>query len=111
MLGFPDSRLLLEAERVELESVPEAFIDRAYGADGRLVPRSVPGAVLTDPDEVAARAVRLAVDGAVTAIDGSVINVRARSLCVHGDSAGAVDLATAARTALDGAGVGVFAFT
>lgn len=111
VLGFPDSLLLDEAERAELESVPEAFIDRAYGADGRLVPRSVPGAVITDPDEVAARAVRLAVDGAVVAMDGTVINVRGRSLCVHGDTNGAVDLATAARQALDAAGVGVFAFT
>jgi UPF0271 protein len=111
VLGFPDSLLLVEAERAELEAVPEAFIDRAYGVDGRLVPRSVPGAVITDPDEVAGRAVRLAVDGAVTAIDGSIINVRARSLCVHGDTTGAVDLATAARHALDAAGVSVFSFT
>ena len=110
VLGFPDSLLLVEAERAELESVPEAFIDRAYGPDGRLVPRSVPGAVITDPDEVAARAVRLAVDGAVVAIDDTVINVRGRSFCVHGDSTGAVDLATAARQALDAAGVGVHAF-
>ena len=101
----------MKPSAAELEAIPEAFIDRAYGVDGRLVPRSVPGAVITDPEEVAARAVRLAVDGAVTAIDDSVINVRARSLCVHGDSVGAVDLATAARHALDAAGVGVFAFT
>ena len=54
VLGFPGSPLLLEAEHAELESVPEAFIDRAYGTDGRLVPRSVPGSIITDPDEVAA---------------------------------------------------------
>jgi UPF0271 protein len=67
--------------------------------------------VITDPEEVAARAVRLAVDGAVTAIDDSVLNVRARSLCVRGGSAGAVDLVTVARHALDAAGVRVSAFT
>lgn len=111
VLGFPGSMLLAAADRAELESVPEAFIDRAYGPDGRLVPRSVPGAVITDPDEVAARAVRLAIDGAVAAIDDTVINVRGRSLCVHGDSTGALDLATAARHALDAAGVIVSAFT
>lgn len=110
ILGFPDSLLLSEAERAELEAVPEAFIDRAYGPDGRLVPRSVPGAVITDPEEVAARAVRLAIDNAVVAADDTVVNVRARSLCVHGDSTGAVDLATTARHALDAAGVTVSAF-
>lgn len=111
VLGFPGSALLLEAERAELEAVPEAFIDRAYGPDGRLLPRSEPGAVLTDSEEVAARAVRLAIDGAVTAVDGSVVNVRSRSLCIHGDTARAVDLAAAARSALDAAGVGVHSFT
>jgi len=111
VLGFPDSMLLAEAERAELEAVPEAFVDRAYDTDGRLVSRSIPGAVITDPEEVAARAVRLAIDGAVAAIDGTMINVRGRSLCVHGDTTGAVDLATAARQALDAAGVAVSAFT
>lgn len=111
VLGFPGSVLLAEAERVELETVPEAFVDRAYDSAGRLVPRSATGAVITDPEEVAARAVRLAIDGAVVAIDGTMINVRGRSLCVHGDSAGAVDLAAAARQALDAAGVAVSAFT
>jgi len=111
VLGFPDSMLLAEAERAELEAVPEAFVDRAYDTDGRLVSRSITGAVITDPEEVAARAVRLAIDGAVAAIDGTMINVRGRSLCVHGDTTGAVDLATAARQALDAAGVAVSAFT
>lgn len=110
VLGLPGSRLLAEAERAELESVPEAFADRAYSADGRLVPRTEPGAVLTDPAAVAAQAVRLAVDRTVEAIDGTVVDVRARSLCVHGDSPGAVALVAAARQALESAGVTVSAF-
>jgi len=74
------------------------------------VPRAEPGAVLTDPAAVAAQAVRLAVDRTVEAIDGTVVDVRARSLCVHGDSPGAVALVAAARQALESAGVTVSAF-
>ena len=66
--------------------------------------------MLTDPDEVAHRAVRIAVDNEVVAIDGSVVSLRARSICVHGDTPGAVDLARAVRSALDAAGVGVYRF-
>ena len=73
--------------------------------------RREPGSVLTDPDEVAERAVRIAIDNEVVAIDGTVVSVRARSICVHGDTPGAVDLARAVRSALDAAGVGVYRFT
>lgn len=111
VLGAPDSALLAAAERAGLEPVPEAFADRAYLPDGRLAPRDVPGSVLTDPAEVAARAVRIAVDREVVAVDGSVVAVRARSLCVHGDTPGAVALAGAVRAALEVAGVGVHPFT
>lgn len=110
VLGAPGSALLAAAEAAELEPVPEAFIDRAYRPDGRLVDRSEPGAVITDPDAVAARAVRLAVDREVEAIDGATITVHSRSLCVHGDSPGAVALAAAARAALEAAGVGIYSF-
>jgi len=111
VLGAPGSELLAAARRADLEAVPEAFIDRAYRGDGRLVPRSEPGSVITDPAAVAARAVRLAVDRTVEAADGAVVEVHARSLCVHGDSPGAVALAGAARAALDAAGVAVHPFT
>jgi len=67
--------------------------------------------VLTDPDEVAARAVRIATDNEVVAIDGTVVSIRARSICVHGDTPGAVDIARAVRSALDAAGIGVYRFT
>lgn len=110
VLGPPGSELLMAADRAGLEAVPEAFVDRAYRPDGRLVPRSQVGAVITDVEAAVAQAVRLAVDGEVVAADGEVVAVAARSLCVHGDTPGAVALATAAREALEAAGVGVYAF-
>ncbi|HSL74736.1 MAG TPA: 5-oxoprolinase subunit PxpA [Ilumatobacteraceae bacterium] len=111
ILGLPGSELLAAADDAGLEAVPEAFADRAYRADGGLVSRREPGSVLTDPAEVAERAVRIATDNEVVAIDGSVVSIRARSICVHGDTPGAVDLARAVRAALDAAGVGVYRFT
>jgi len=110
VLGAPGSPLLRLAEEAGLEPVGEAFADRAYLADGRLVPRGEPDAVLADPGEVAARAVRLAADHEVLAIDGTVVRVDARSLCVHGDTPGAVELAQAVRDALGEAGVGIHPF-
>ncbi len=111
VLGAPGSLLLRAAEAAGLEPVAEAFADRAYLRDGRLVPRSEPDALVVEPAEVAARAVRLATEHEVLAVDGSVVAVEARSLCVHGDSPGAVDLARAVRDALDDAGVAVHPFT
>ncbi|NUR83922.1 MAG: LamB/YcsF family protein, partial [Nonomuraea sp.] len=90
--------------------VAEAFADRAYTPAGTLVPRREPDAVIHDAGEVAARAVRMAVEGAVTARDGAQVPVRARSLCVHGDTPGAVRLATAVRDGLLEAGVVLQAF-
>ncbi len=84
----------------------EAFCDRAYRPDGTLVPRSEPGSVLHDPERVARRAVRLAADGEVEAADGQVIPVPCDTLCIHGDTAGATQLATAVRAALEAAGIG-----
>ena len=79
----------------------EAFLDRGYRPDGTLVPRDEPGALLEDPAAVARRAVLLALAGFVTANDGQRVGVRAASLCVHGDSPGAVAMARAVRAALD----------
>jgi UPF0271 protein len=111
VLGLPGSELLAAADAAGLEAVPEAFADRAYRPDGGLVPRREAGSVLTDPDVVAERAVRIATEGEVVAVDGTVVAVRARSICVHGDTPGAVELARAVRAALDAAGVGVHRFT
>jgi UPF0271 protein len=84
-----------------LPFVTEAFLDRGYLADGSLVPRDEPGALLDDPEVVAERALLLVREGFVAAIDGSPVDVRAASLCVHGDSPGAVAMARAVRAALD----------
>lgn len=87
----------------------EAFGDRGYRADGTLVPRSEPGALVTAAREVADRAVMLARDGIVRAVDGSSVDVDAASICVHGDTPGAVGIARTVRAALEKAGVKVSA--
>ena len=110
LLGLPGSALLRRAAEVGLRAVPEAFADRGYTPSGTLVPRREPGAVLSDPAEVAARVVRMATAGEVVAVDGSVVRVAVESVCVHGDSPGAVAMARAVRRALAGAGVAVRAF-
>ena len=111
VLGSPGSALLRAADAAGLEPIAEAFADRAYSADGRLVPRSEPGSVLTEPAEVAARAVRLALEHEVVAIDGTVVKLAARSICIHGDTPGSVELALAVRAGLEVAGVGIHPFT
>jgi UPF0271 protein len=89
--------------------VLEAFLDRGYRRDGLLASRSEAGALVTDPAQVAARAVQLATEGTVTALDGTKITVRPQTLCVHGDTPGAPALARAARQALEAAGVAITA--
>jgi UPF0271 protein len=98
------------AEEFGVDVATEAFADRAYLPDGRLAARSEPGAVVTDPDDVAGRAVALAVDHRIVALDGSWIPVAAQSICVHGDTPGAAALATRVHRSLTAAGVTVAAF-
>jgi UPF0271 protein len=105
VLGLPGSRLLAEAEAAGLPCVREAFADRGYTPEGTLVPRTEEGALLTDTDAVVARAIRLAERGEIVAVDGTVLTNPARSLCLHGDTPGAVRHATAVRSALESAGV------
>ncbi|MEN2738299.1 5-oxoprolinase subunit PxpA [Microbacterium sp. X-17] len=95
------------AREAGLPFIREAFLDRGYRADGALVPRGEPGDLLRDPDAVAAQALSLARDSRVTAVDGTVVETDAASLCLHGDSPGAVALGRAVRRALDDAGVPV----
>jgi UPF0271 protein len=111
VLGLPGSALLRLAAEAGLRAVPEAFADRGYAADGTLVPRGRPGALVTSADEVAARVVRLVREGLVTSVDGVDVPVAAESVCLHGDTPGAVDLARAVRAALAAAEVEVAAFT
>lgn len=110
VLGLPGSRVLALVQDAGLATVVEAFVDRGYRADGTLVPRTEPGALVTDPAAAAERAVRLAVEGVVLAVDGTPVHLRPASLCVHSDTPGAVTLARAVRHALRDAGVDVRPF-
>ncbi|MFJ6845498.1 LamB/YcsF family protein [Streptomyces griseoluteus] len=110
VLGLPGSCLLQAAGKAGLGAVPEAFADRAYTDEGTLVPRDREGAVVSDPEAVVARSLDLARSGEVTALSGARVRVRARSLCLHGDTPGAVGLARRVRTRLASAGVPVEAF-
>jgi UPF0271 protein len=102
VLCQPGSVLAVRAAESGLTAIGEGFADRGYLPDGRLVPRSRPAALVHDPDEVVARVVQMAVDGTVTAIDGSTVECRVRSICLHGDTPGAVRLARAVRDGLAG---------
>ena len=110
LLGLAGAVVLDVAERAGLTTAAEAFADRAYAPDGSLLPRTEQGSVLHDAALVAARMVRLAQDGVVEAVDGSDVAVRAQSICVHGDSPGAVAMAASTRAALEAAGVTIAPF-
>ncbi|MFS0792817.1 5-oxoprolinase subunit PxpA [Microbacterium sp. 1P10AE] len=106
VLGLPGA-IVEAAASAGLPFVHEAFLDRGYTANGGLVPRDRPDALVDDPARVAERALRLVADGTVDTVDGTRIAVDAASLCLHGDSPAAVAMARAVRAALDGAGVEV----
>jgi UPF0271 protein len=110
ILGLPGSEVLRLAEEAGMRAVTEAFADRAYNPDGTLVSRSQPAAVLHDPAQVAEHVLRMATEGSVRAIDGSTLKIRAESICVHGDSPGAVAMAAAVKSALEDAGVSIGSF-
>ncbi|MEU9668004.1 5-oxoprolinase subunit PxpA [Streptomyces bobili] len=110
VLGLPGSRLLEVAGKAGLPAVMEAFADRAYTEEGTLVPRGRAGAVITDPDVVVERSLGLARLGEVVSLAGTRIEARARSLCLHGDTPGAVELAGRVRRRLEESGVRVEAF-
>jgi UPF0271 protein len=105
VLTLPGSALAAAATEAGLPVVAEAFADRAYNDDATLVSRSLPGAVLTDPEAVAARAARLATCRTIQSASGRELRIDARSLCIHGDTPGTVRLASAVRAALERAGV------
>ncbi|PZQ76354.1 MAG: LamB/YcsF family protein [Variovorax paradoxus] len=110
LVALAGSPLVGWAREAGLRVVSEAFADRAYTAQGTLVPRGQSGAVLHDPAQVAARMLRLVREGVVETIDGTLARVEADSICVHGDSAGAVAMAAELRRVLRGAGVELRAF-
>jgi len=105
LFGLPGSKSLDAARRHGLRAVSEAFADRAYRADGSLVPRSEPGAVIDDADAVLERAVSIARDRVVVAADGTRVTLDVETICVHGDTPGAAVLAARIRQALSDAGI------
>ncbi len=105
LVAAPGAVVTRLAEATGIEVVHEGFADRAYQPDGTLVPRSRPGAVLTDPAAVTAQALALVTTGGLTAADGTRLDLPIRSLCLHGDTPGAVALAKAVCARLEEAGV------
>ena len=110
LVALAGSPLIAWAREQGLRVVAEAFADRAYMPDGSLVPRTQAGAVLHDPQLIAERMLRLVSEGTVTAIDGSSVRIEAESVCVHGDSPGAVEMARALRRQFEAAGVRIESF-
>ncbi|MEH0928702.1 LamB/YcsF family protein [Micromonospora sp. CPCC 205558] len=100
VLCLPGSTLAQLAVGAGLPVVAEAFADRAYLPTGALVPRGTPGAVITDPEQIAERAVRMAIERSVVAVDGTIIPCSVDSICVHGDTPGAVSATELVRATL-----------
>ncbi|MEU0495099.1 5-oxoprolinase subunit PxpA [Mycobacterium sp. NPDC006124] len=111
VLGLSGSAFFTAADALGLRTVSEVFADRAYTPEGSLVSRREPGAVLTDASAIAARVSAMVGSGTVEAVDGSTVAITAESICVHGDSPGAVRSATAVRARLSADGVMLRAFT
>jgi UPF0271 protein len=105
LVGLPDSKLQAAAAIVGIPFIAEAFVDRAYQDNGLLTPRSAVGAVHEDVDVVVAQAVSLVMNNSVATISGQTISIAADTLCIHGDTPGAVDAARAVRDALEQQGV------
>lgn len=110
LLVLPGSEIERQARAAGLRTVREAFADRGYTPQATLVPRTEAGAVLHDAEQIAARVVRMAVEGVVEAVDGSLVDVEPESICVHGDTPGALEIAGRVRGALEEAGLRVGSF-
>ncbi|MWP46343.1 5-oxoprolinase subunit PxpA [Gilliamella sp. Pas-s27] len=111
LVALAGSKLIEWAKESGLSVVAEAFADRAYHADGTLVSRKEAGAVLHDPDLVAERMLQLVNDGGVMSIEGQFVRIEAESICVHGDSAGALAMAQKVRQKLQQNGIHIALFT
>jgi len=102
LLGLSGSRLIAAGQTAGLAVMNEVFADRRYRADGQLVSRETAAALITDPLDAAAQAAALAGGRAITALDGSPLHLAADTLCLHGDTPGAIDLARAVAHAVKG---------
>lgn len=110
LLGGPNSEMGRAAAAHGLSFVAEGFIDRRYSDDGHLISRKEAGAVIADQNDRLEQTRRLATTGEVKTASGNTLDIKARSLCVHGDSAGAVETARLAREAIEAEGVSIRAF-
>ncbi|WP_279482887.1 LamB/YcsF family protein [Aureimonas sp. SK2] len=110
LMCLANAPLVQLAEDAGLKTVSEAFADRAYTPEGTLVSRRETGAVIHDPALVAERMARLAATGEIEAVDGSIVRLKADSICVHGDSPGAVSIAKAVRERLEADGIAIRPF-
>jgi UPF0271 protein len=111
LVGLAGGHLLDAGERAGLSVAAEAFVDRRYQADGSLVPRSQPQALITNVEEALSQAVALASHLPIKTIDGSLISIKADTLCIHGDSAHAVQFARAVKAALLAQGIAIRSLT
>lgn len=107
LAGEVADRMKRISQEAGIEVVFEAFADRAYTNEGTLVSRRLPGAVIKDPEKVAERALKMAREGEVISVDGSPISIEAQTMCVHGDTPGAVGLVRHIRETLEAGGVKV----
>ena len=107
LMGLAGSCHMEAARQVGIPVAGEVFADRGYRADGSLVPRGMPGAIITDEEEAVRRVIRMVKEGRVTAVDGTEVSVRADSVCLHGDNPHAVAFAARLRRELEAAGVEV----
>jgi len=105
-----DSRLVTAGEKANLPMVHEVFADRAYEDDGQLVSRRKPGAVLHDAGQITDRVVRMVEDGEVISVTGKRMKMRMDTVCIHGDTPGAVEIARVLRKGLSDAGIAVAPF-
>ena len=110
LMGLPGSAVLRLAEKAGLRTVQEAFADRAYTPEGTLVSRRLAGAMLHDPEEIARRCVAMATGQPVTDVQGDLLRLSPDSICVHGDTPGAVGIARAVKDALAAAGIALAPF-
>lgn len=110
LVVLPNTPLEAEARKLGLRTVAEAFPERGYASDGRLAPRGTPGAWIHSPELAARRAVQMVVEGRVEAVDGGWVEVRAQTLCIHGDNPNAVAIARAVREALEAQGIGIHTY-
>jgi UPF0271 protein len=107
---LPNTALVRAGEAAGLNLIYEVFADRAYENDAQLVSRSKPGAVLHDKDEIARRVVQMVREQAVTSVHGKTIKVKVDTVCIHGDTPGAVEIGRAVRRALEQDGVAIVPF-